>query len=181
MHFWTSINSIAREYKPILYSIDVLFNIVIGIGLFVVARKANNIAKSNLELAKQEEINRNYQISKDDREVFYSVYSKLSKAIGLVLTNGQVDNEARALFWQARDRARLELPTNIKEYTQQLFDTMNQAYILYHTKLYGEDPLPQGEERSKLARQHMDIITQVINAKPYEVFSPYLTLKDKFK
>ena len=68
-----------------------------------------------------------YRISKNEREIFRFVHTKISEAITLVLKHGAVTQEAQALFWQARDQARLELPDEIKEYTQKLFDKMHKA------------------------------------------------------
>ena len=124
------LNELSKVYTPLLSAIDVVLGLFIGIALFWVAHRANNIAESNIELASQESQSRKYRISKDERELFHTVYSLLTEALGLVMKEGRVKGEAHAIFWQARDRARLELPEDIQEYTQVIFKKMHEAYLL---------------------------------------------------
>lgn len=171
-----SINEIFKTYAPLLDGADKVIGIFISIGLFWLAHRANAIAKSNLELAEQEKLSRKYRIGEDERAIFRSCYSKISEALGLVLKLGRVTDEAKSLFWQARDQARLELPKDIQEYSQEVFDKMWEAYLLGHNDLASIENggLPIGEERKRASARHGDIILSLINEKPYDVFSKYM-------
>lgn len=106
--------------------------------------------------------------------IFLSVYQKLTEAISLILRDGQVKNPAKALFWQARDEARLQLPEEIQNYTQRLFDEMWEAYLLYYQKLTGEERLTKGPERSQASARHTELIGKLIKERPFEIFQKYL-------
>ena len=166
------LNELAEIYEP-------LFGIVISMILLFLTYYANKIAKSNYQLALEQKRTTDYKISRDDRELFRSVYMKLTEAIGLVLKDGAVNLEAVSLFWEARDQARLELPNNIYDYVEGIFVKMHKAYRQNRTNLETPDKggLPVGEERSKATEEHEQLISDIISLKPYEVFSPYMKIK----
>lgn len=143
--------------------VGVVVNVGIGCGIIWLARSSNKIAQTQNSIAA--------------RDVYLSVYDKLSEALGKVLVDGAVKDPAKDLFWQARDRARLELPAELEEYTQQLFDKMWEAYRLYYHKLSGENSLPAGEERSTAVTRHDEIIGELINERPHTVFERYMRIK----
>jgi len=121
-------------------------------------------------------VSRNGRISKEDRAIFDSVYTKITEAISLVFKNAAVDEEAQALFWQARDQARRDLPNKIKKYTQRLFDKMNNCVTL-NLKLCGREPLPVGEKDNQYVDKHDKLINDLINEQPYKIFSKYMKIQ----
>lgn len=142
--------------------LGVMIDFIIGGFLIVISYKATRIAKNQNNIA--------------SRKAYLSVYKKLGKAFSLVSRDGDVTDEARALFWQARDRARLELPKNIERYTQDLFDKMMKAHRLY-SQLYGEGSLPVGEKRNKIASQNCAIIKELMEEHPHLIFRNHMKVK----
>ncbi len=179
MSWWESTNDIFKTYAPTLEAADKLIGLAISAGLFWLAHRANGIAKSNLELAKQEKQSRKYRIDKDEREIFRSVYRNLSDALALVLREGRVEHEALALFWQARDQARLELPDDIQEYSEKLRVAANKAFSINESYLYPKngEGLPVGEERSKRVDEHEEHLSILLDAKPHEHFAKYMKVE----
>lgn len=173
------LNELAEIYEPLLKSLNYTFGLMISIGLFILTVYANKIAKSNYQLALEQKRTTDYKISRDDRELFRSVYMKLTEAIGLVLKYGAVNSEAVSLFWQARDQARLELPNNIYDYVEGIFAKMHKAYRLNRFNLETPDNggMPVGYERSKATKEHDELISDIISLKPHDVFSPYMKIK----
>ena len=144
----------------------------------MLAYKANKIANSNFELAKQENKNRIYRINKDERKIFNSVYTKITQGIGLVLRDGRVCDDAQALFWKARDEARLQLPDDIVNYTQVLFDKMHTAYLLkIELDERGSDGSPILRDRKESAKKHMQLISELIKEEPYKIFACHMKVK----
>ncbi|MFN9252862.1 MAG: hypothetical protein ACK6BL_02805 [Holosporaceae bacterium] len=152
--------------SDIIDGLDLLINLVTGVTLGFLAYFSNKISKMQNNIAA--------------RDVYLSVYDKISEALGSVLAKGFVDESAKALFWQARDRARLELPNELKEYTQQLYDKMLEANTIYYNKITGDFKLPVGQERNKIVQEHTDIIKKLIYEKPHQIFSKYMTIKNLF-
>ena len=179
MSWLECINETFKTYAPTLDAADKLIGIAISAGLFWLAHRANGIAKSNLELAKQEKQSRKYRIDKDEREIFRAVYRNLSDALALVLRDGRVDHEALALFWQARDQARLELPVDIQEYSENLRVAANKAFAINELYLYPKngESLPVGEERSKKVDEHESHLSILLDAKPHEHFAKYMRVE----
>ncbi len=179
MNWLECLNETFKTYAPLLEGMDKVIGIFISAGLFWLAHRANAIAKSNLELAKQERLSRKYRIGADEREIFRSCYTKVSQACGLVLQNGRVDAEASALFWQARDQARLELPDDIAHYTEALRDASTKAFSINDNYLYPKTHpgLEPGEERTKKVDEHAKYIEFITDAKPHKIFAPYMKVK----
>lgn len=172
-------NETFKTYAPTLDAADKLIGVAISAGLFWLAHCANGIAKSNLELAKQEKQSRKYRIDKDEREIFRSVYRNLSDALALVLRDGRVGHEALALFWQARDQARLELPVDIQDYSEKLRDAANKAFAINDCYLYPKngEALPVGEDRNKKVAEHKSHLSILLDAKPHEHFAKYMRVE----
>ncbi len=143
--------------------LGLMINFFIGLLLIVIAYQANKIAKNQNNLAA--------------RQIYLSVYDMITEALGHVKRDGAVKDPAKDLFWQARDRARLELPKPLELYTQELFDLMWHAYKLYYHKLFGDDRLPVGEERNAVSREHEDIIIKLNKEHPHKVFEKYMRIK----
>ena len=101
--------------------LEIIVNLLIGGGLVYVGLQANSITKSNKAQA-------SYQLKQYEREIFKDNYSKISKALGLVFRDGEVFEEAMDLFWDARDQARLELPQDIVDYTEELRKIASEAF-----------------------------------------------------
>ncbi|MDD5586762.1 MAG: hypothetical protein PHY92_07395 [Alphaproteobacteria bacterium] len=180
MSFWSDFNTVATDYEKLIGGANAFFGLLISIGLFCVAWRANSIAKSNLELAAQEKQNREYRIDKDERDLFRSVYSKISEAKGIVFTEGTVTDAAHELFWKARDQARLELPEDIQEYTQTIFDRMHKAYVLRHIPLakHEDGGHPAGsDERKAASKEHTGLIKSLMDEQPHEAFAKYMRIK----
>lgn len=142
---------------------SLLLSFCAGAGLIWVGYNTNRIT------------NNQYKIS--SRQSYLSVYDLVTEALGHVFVDGTVKDPAKDLFWKARDRARLELPKEIEDYCQGLFDYMWEAYCLYYHKLYGDEPLPLGEERSKAADKHLEIISILIKERPHKIFSKYMKVE----
>ncbi len=146
---------------------------VISPGLIWLAWEANAINKSNADFLKQAKEEQQYRITKDEREIFRVVYTKLVDALGLVQQYGRVREDVLTLFWQARDQARVELPEDIAQYTEELLSAANSALIKYENR---NRFLPQEEHSKPLdsAEIHMKILYE---AKPSQKFAPYLRIK----
>lgn len=170
------LNEVAEHYQPLLEAVKALLSLFIGAGLLFVGLKVNEVAKSNLELAKEKKDKLIYKISEKERDIFRSNYQKVSEALGLVLREGNVSNDARELFWKARDEARLELPQDIQDYTESLFKEMLKAYNAHHFLLYEETDLSNNERREHIAEQHSNAINFLMNTNPNEVYSQYMKI-----
>ncbi|PJB73307.1 MAG: hypothetical protein CO093_01050 [Alphaproteobacteria bacterium CG_4_9_14_3_um_filter_47_13] len=160
------VNDYAVQLKTLENNMELatLFvEIIIGIALICVACGSNKIAKNQLNAAR--------------RDIYLSVYDNITKALGHVFAEGNVNDDAKDLFWQARDRARLELPDDIQQYTQNLFDKMWEAYILYYNKISGEYRLPKGKEKSAAVEEHQRIIGELIKERPHDIFSKHMKIK----
>lgn len=153
---------------------DIIISFFGVIAAASLAYQANKIAKSNLESANQQQKTLTQKISSEDRAIFRSNYKKVVEALGMVFRDGKVMDEAKNLFWQARDEARLELPKEIADYTQQLFDKMWNAYIIYYHDITGDACLPQGKERSDAVEKHSKVIGELIKEQPNTVYSKYM-------
>ena len=173
------LNELVEVYEPLFILVNSIIGILISIFLCATSFVANKIAKSNYQLALEQKRTTDYKISRDDRELFRSVYMKLTDAIGLVLKDGAVNSEAVSLFWQARDQARLELPNHIYDYVEGIFAKMHKAYRLNRFNLNSPDDgwMPVGDERSKAAKEHDELISDIMSLKPHDVFSPYMKIK----
>lgn len=173
MSWVQEINALSTDYAPLLNAMSVIWLPSSAMAAFVwfVFKKIKQHFFSLKPKARN--------LTPEERELFYQVYSMLSKAKGLVLRDGRVDNEANALFWEARDRARLELPDDIQEYTETLRKAASKAYSINSSYLYpaSREGLPVGEERSKKVDEHEDCISLIIEAKPHEIFAPYMKVK----
>lgn len=157
--------------------IDLVGLIVSILGVIVGAfltRQANRIAKSNLELANQQQKALDQKINSEDRAIFRSNYRKVIDALEIIWRDGNINDEVKNLFWQARGEARLELPKDIADYTQGLFDQMWEAYSLFHNKINGDTRLPQGEERPTACDRHSQIISQLIREQPSAIYAKYM-------
>ncbi len=171
-----SLNEIFLAYSPTLDAIDKIIGIAISAGLFLLAHRANGIANSNLELARQEKEALKYHIDKDKRDVFRSAYRSISDALALVWKDGRVGHEATALFWQARDLARLELPADIEKYTEELIAAASKAFAINESYLYPKngEGLPVGEERSKKVDEHEKYLSVLLDTRPHMYFAKYM-------
>ena len=95
------------------------------------------------------------------------------------MKEGRVNAEARALFWQARDQARLELPEDIQKYTQDIFDKMLEAFVPVTHEIAPNDKggQPQGDKRKAVTERESEIIKNLISEQPHEIFAKYLRVK----
>lgn len=162
------LNSAAEKFKPLIEAADSFFGLLISIALFFVAYQANKISTEQHKSLK-------YKISEEERKIFRSNYQMLTEGLGHVLREGMVNDEAKNLFWQVRDQARLELPKDIQDYTQKIFDLMWNAYMDHYHKIYDK----QGNainhpERSAAIKRESEIISQLIKLKPSEIYSKYM-------
>jgi len=176
MSFWKYMNEFFQYCAPTLDATDKLIGMLMSAGLFYLGYHANGIAKSNLELVQQDKQSRKYQINKDEREIFRAVYRNLSNALGLVFRDGHVSDEALALFWQARDQARLELPVDIYEYSENLLEAARNAFAI-HRAFLSQTDLPIDTKRKEKVKEHESYILTFIKAKPYEQFAKYMRME----
>lgn len=142
---------------------------IVGLGLVGVAFQANRIARN-------QRLDLRYKVAQHEREIFQSVYDIITNVLHHVNSDGRVSDAAKQLFWQARDEARLSLPSDIRQYTEQLFDEMRRADLL-NFELSKEGGLPSGDRRSAVAKEHMDIIGMLIEERPYEIFRKHMQVK----
>jgi len=173
MSWVEEINSLSTDYAPLLNAVSVIWLPLSAAAAFVWF--AFKKIKKRFFSPKTQARN----LTPEEREIFFQVYTKLSEAKGLVLRDGRVGNEANALFWEARDKARLELPDDIQEYTETLRVAASKAFSINESYLYpaNRDGLPVGEERSKKVDEHEENISVIIEAKPHEIFAPYMKVK----
>lgn len=164
------LNETSIKFKPLIEAADSLFGLLISIGLFCIAYQANKISKEQHNKLR-------YKINEDEREIFRSNYKMLTEGLGHVMRDGRVKDDAKNLFWQARDQARLELPTEIQDYTQKIFDLMWEAYVDFYHKIYdGEGQAIKHPERSDAIKRNNEIVLELIRLKPSEVYSKYMRL-----
>ena len=164
------LNKISTDFKPLIEAADSLFGLLISIGLFSIAYQAHKISKEQHNKLR-------YKIDEDEREIFRSNYKMLTEGLGHVMRDGRIKDEAKNLFWQARDQARLELPKEIQDYTQKIFDLMWEAYTDYYHKIYdGEGQAINHPERSDAIKRNHEIILELIRLKPSDVYSKYMRL-----
>ena len=127
-------------------------------------------------MQKQKNLDRGWAVKSDERATFKSNYEMVSKALSLTMRDGTVADEARALIWQARDDARLELPQEIGDYTEGLFSKMNDVY---RKELYLSNSTSLTEEkRNEMIDECHNIMTTLINEKPFEVYNEYLKYQE---
>mgnify|MGYP001258927559 CR=1 FL=1 len=128
LYFDADIEVWASNNQNFLQAFNVLSNFLIGIALFYVGWEANEISKTNHIKNKQSRKEYRRLLNLDERAIFKENYDKVSKALSLVIRDGDVNEQAMALFWQARDEARLELPEEIATYTEKLRATAQKAW-----------------------------------------------------
>lgn len=164
------LNETSVKFKPLIEAADSLFGLLISIGLFCIAVQANKIAKEQHNKLR-------YKISEDEREIFRSNYKMLTEGLGLVMRDAVVKDEAKNLFWQSRDQARLELPLEIQNYTQKIWDLMWENYTNHYHKIYdGEGNALNHPDRSEAIKRNHEIVLELIHLKPSEVYSKYMRL-----
>jgi len=162
------LNGASTKFKPLIEAADSLFGLLISVGLFCIAYQANKISNEQHNKLR-------YKMSEDEREIFRSNYKMLTEGLGHVMRDGRVKDEAKNLFWQARDQARLELPKEIQDYTQRIFDLMWEAYIDYYHKIYDGDGQPVNHpERSEAIRRNGEIVLELIRLNPSDLYSKYM-------
>lgn len=180
-HILLCLNSFSTKYGSLISAFETFFSTIIGvIGIFI-SVALFKIANSNYKLAQEEKRSREQRISADEKQVFRDVYEKITRALGLSLVNFHVTNEAHKLFWQARDRARLELPEEIQRYTQEIFDLMHNAWNINTSYLGSSENggLPKGDDRNRKSKEHTELMTKLSKIKPSEIFSKYLKPNEK--
>jgi hypothetical protein len=170
-----SISSSLR--KGYVHLIEVFYNM----DLSFIKNLIENIKMNFLNFSFQrkhieKEIHIHTEISCVQREILNENYEKISTAKNLILQHARVTEEARNLFWKARDDSRLGFPEEIKEYTQMLFDKMHKAYVINGTFLDSQHGLPVGEERTYHVDEHYKLIAELINEKPWEIYSKHMQI-----
>lgn len=98
-------------------------------------------------------------------------YRRVSKAISLTIEKGQVGEEAGALFWQARDEARLILEDEIADFTESLFKLAHESY---RDQLLLKNGGLEPDERVLKAKRNSDILAQMLEIKLYEKYRKYI-------
>ena len=73
----------------------------------------------------------------------------------------------------------MELPNHIYDYVEGIFAKMHKAYMHNRFNLNSPDDggMPVGDERSKAAKEHDELISDIMSLKPHDVFSPYMKIK----
>jgi hypothetical protein len=170
-------NETFGTYAPTLDAAEKLIGIAISAGLFWLAHRANGIAKSNLELAKQERENQAYRISRDERELFRNVYSQIIKALTKIHLDKHVSYEAKMIFWEAFKQAELELPDDIKVYMKELYRKITEAHNLYYFDLHSKTNPPNNKDKELLINKHEKILFNILDDKPFDFFAPHMKIK----
>lgn len=163
------------EYLDIiLRCCEILAQGIIGAGAFWLAHQANKIALSNLELSKQQQEANANRITEYQKAKIKENYEVFTKALGFVFQEADVNNEAYGLFWNARDQARLELPSDIVAFTQNAFDIAGKANSLLR-KTYRKDGTPiHSTNFDKWIDECSDLVSQLYSLQPHEVYRKYL-------
>lgn len=162
------LNETSIKFKPLIDAADSLVGLLISIGLFCIAYQANKISKEQHDRLR-------YKIGEDERKIFRSNYNRLTEGLGHVMRDGIVKDEAKDLFWQVRDQARLELPKEIQDYTQKIFDLMWEAYTDYYNKIYnGDGQTINHPDRRVAIKRNSEIVLELIRLKPSELYSKYM-------
>lgn len=162
------------NHNNLLEAVKTLFQSLISLGLFVLALQAHKISKSNLELAKNKNMLLKFKTDDFERKIFLDTYNELNNGLEIVYRKGSVDIKAREHFWKARDKARLELPKEIENYCQQIFDIASENFIL-ERKLEKKN-WKNEESRLKASEKSSDLLEEILNFKPYQEFSKYLKI-----
>lgn len=168
----SELNGLAQTYQPLINAFTGVVGIFISIGLF-------GVAIATYKLSKQGNKSLEQRIDEQEKQIFREVYEQLNKALGLVFQYGNVTDEAHAIFWKARDKTRLELPEDIQHYTQEVFDLMHGAWIIEKGSLKSPENggLPISKDREAKVKEHSRLINELLEKKPYKIFSPYLRVR----
>ncbi len=154
----------------VLEVVKIFVEIGIALGLFYLGYQANRIAKSNLELA----------VTKDERDLFYAVYTKLVDAckafrkLALPSNRSIKDNEfldMLEIFYEASEHARLFLPKEIENYIR---DIEKKAWKYNDLRSIGKYGLSKEEKREK-----QKLRREISLKEHHQIFSPYLKLRAK--
>ena len=162
MSWVQQINSLSTEYAPLLNAVSVIWLPLSTMALFLWF--ALKKIKKYFFFPKSEIRN----LTPEEREIFYEVYDNLYDGLVLVSRDGHVSHDALALFWRARDQARLELPVDIQQYTETLLEAAIKALTINEVYLYStrHKSLPVGKERSEKVAEHDEYLSILLDAEP---------------
>ena len=113
-------------------------------------------------------------------------YEKLQEYFGHILREGRVTPDALKALWEARYKSRFLFGKEIEEYLDALWKHSIQMQSVYR-KLYHDDGrsnLPIGEERSKAADEHGNMVIKQMGemndaSKRYESYLQFGHIQDQ--
>lgn len=123
-YFDRTINTWSKDHSNLITLLDVLVNLIIGLALFWVAFKANNIAKATQESSKQ-------KLEAHERQIVKDNYVKLLKAIETAIASGVVKNESMFQFWEVNQSSKIELPEELHGFVESVVKIAEQSWIAY--------------------------------------------------
>ena len=123
-----------------------------------------------------------HRLTKDEREIFYTVYRKLVSAKSTVLRDKYVGRDALMLLGEAKETAQLEMPKDIEEYIEKLCDIAAKAYPTYRKLERQDNYLLVADSSANKERigdeKHQKLISQIEKLEdPLKLFSKYLKIK----
>jgi len=153
--------------------INIVIQIIVGCGLIWIGKTANEIYKQQTNFLEN-------QLSDWEKESIKENYHKISKALAEIERDGSIispfpeyENHSLELIWKAKDDAKLCLPKEIKDYTNNLFKKIKDLQLILHKLNY----LEIGEERNDLCSKKASILKQLSKENPNEIYSKCLKRK----
>lgn len=171
-------NKLAIDYAPLLSAAKVAWALLVAI-LTVVAffwKKIWGIVSSWFRREKAS------PLTPEMREIYRAVYAQIDKSLRLFLENNrdlEKIKEAKALIWEARNRAKLELSEDIFEYAENIFKKISEYHDLTAGRLmeHKDGGLPDASTAKWEAHERsVSIYTELCATPIFDVFSPYLRI-----
>lgn len=121
------------------------------------------------------------ELSNHDRELFRENYQNVSEALALFQQDGRVNDEAMRLIWKAQDQARLELPYDIMEFTENLRAIAQKAWS-GHKVCWDRSGQPQSFVGKQGIMSEMHAAEKKLyDIQPFEAYRPHMAITDSNK
>ena len=129
-----------------------------------------------------EKRNMDSHLTRDEKEVFYTVYEKLSSARSQIAIDKFVGKTVLRLLGAAVNQAKLEMPEDIEKYTEKLCNIAAKAYsanlVLDKDSKYSFTMAASPKRKEKIKEEHQKLIRQIEKLEdPLKLFSKYLKIK----
>lgn len=112
-------------------------------------------------------------LTDEERKIFKHNYDLVCSFINEHMKVGYVNGNALDMIYKAFDEARLNLPDDIVEFTESWANKAKNAFVLHRQW----ERLPVGEKKSKLIDEEFEIIKEILDMKPAEIYRKYLKVE----